>query len=711
MQKALLFKALASIFVVSIAFSLCLSIFELPIAKAEGEIPPGWLSGWTYRKKHIITGAACAGANYQMMFKVRRASGTDSGNVVYVSTKCKEDFSDVRFADADGNVFPYAITYMTTDEAWFWIKPHLDLSTDQTIYIYYGNPEATGESSIDQTFIFAEDWSNSTLQPRWELISGTYNIDTSLRRLHTASNNLKLKSRNTITFPSTYIVESFSAAQEEPSPLRIDGKIGDMWGTSAHCWRGGFSITSGEISSSNLGTVHISYHGYYYQKHKLKIAVGHNDYDAIYSYTYDVNAIRTEYFLISRNSSGYINVTCTSKSLNFTELNMESPDRIYLFTMLNTARELWVYGFKIRKFVDPEPGHGTWYEEEAVTQITARLTVNVEPVELSYIAFTLDYPQQILFAPWSNLLNTGSHTLTVLDEKVTVNSTYVYGFKCWKKGGEVVSFDKSYTFNLPAGTTEVTIVFAAHNVTIVSEPEIYVHLKVDDWEVQTPTNIYRGSGYYHFEALDTQLYHNATHMLKFYGWYVDNIYLGSDTALNLYISYKTQIKLAYKTVEIPTPPPMTFKASIVELGTIQAGSTKDFSVTVMFDANALTIQSVEFQTKSGWLQMVHTLPMHATRGLEALGTATIQARLTVPANVQGYYNIPFTVTATTPQNQNITTVSYITFTATTTPSTTETTITQGGFIETITRLLGNPILLLLLIALIAWLASYSLKKH
>ena len=200
-------------------------------------------------------------------------------------------------------------------------------------------------------------------------------------------------------------------------------------------------------------------------------------------------------------------------------------------------------------------------------------------------------------------------------------------------------------------------------------------------------------------------------MLKFYGWYVDNIYLGSDTALNLYISYKTQIKLAYKTVEIPTPPPMTFKASIVELGTIQAGSTKDFSVTVMFDANALTIQSVEFQTKSGWLQMVHTLPMHATRGLEALGTATIQARLTVPSNVQGYYNIPFTVTATTPQNQNIITVSYITFTATTTPSTTETTLTQGGFIEAITRLLGNPILLLLLIALIAWLASYSLKKQ
>ncbi|MEM2969827.1 MAG: hypothetical protein QXR63_02710, partial [Candidatus Bathyarchaeia archaeon] len=69
------------------------------------------------------------------------------------------------------------------------------------------------------------------------------------------------------------------------------------------------------------------------------------------------------------------------------------------------------------------------------------------------------------------------------------------------------------------------------------------------------------------------------------------------------------------------------------------------------------------------------------------------------------------VTATTPQNLTITTTSYITFTITPKPQTSETTLTTSGFIETIQRLIGNPILLLLLITLTIWLANYSLKKH
>jgi hypothetical protein len=78
--------------------------------------------------------------------------------------------------------------------------------------------------------------------------------------------------------------------------------------------------------------------------------------------------------------------------------------------------------------------------------------------------------------------------------------------------------------------------------------------------------------------------------------------------------------------------------------------------------------------------------------------------------VQGYCNIPFTVTAKTSQQQTITTTSYVTFNISAQPNITEITITTGGFFESIPRLLGNPIILLLLIALIIWLSSYSLKK-
>jgi len=106
---------------------------------------------------------------------------------------------------------------------------------------------------------------------------------------------------------------------------------------------------------------------------------------------------------------------------------------------------------------------------------------------------------------------------------------------------ETVSFDKSYTFTLSAGTADITIVYVAHNVSIVSEPEMYVRLKTDEWQVQTPMTVYRRSGYYNFETSDTQLYYNVTHMLKFYGWYMDNVYIGSDPNVNIYISYKITI--------------------------------------------------------------------------------------------------------------------------------------------------------------------------
>jgi len=109
--------------------------------------------------------------------------------------------------------------------------------------------------------------------------------------------------------------------------------------------------------------------------------------------------------------------------------------------------------------------------------------------------------------------------------------------------------------------------------------------------------------------------------------------------------------------------------------------------------------------------------MYASKGLEAVGTATIMARLTVPQNVQGYYSIPFKVTAKTSQDVTITTSSYITFTVTAQPATIEaittqpTGITPLGFTETIQRIFGNPLILILLVALTVWLATYTIKKH
>jgi len=105
----------------------------------------GWLTGWTYRKSHVINSASGAGTNYQVKIKAHYGSGTDSGEDVYLNGKCRTDFGDIRFTDDDGETeLDYWMEEkVDSDYAVFWIEIADDLSSSNaTIYIYYGNSTA-----------------------------------------------------------------------------------------------------------------------------------------------------------------------------------------------------------------------------------------------------------------------------------------------------------------------------------------------------------------------------------------------------------------------------------------------------------------------------------------------------------------------------------------------------------------------------------------
>jgi len=100
----------------------------VPTVKAQG-----WLTGWTYRKSHIINGASGAGTNYQMRIVAHYGSGTDSGQDVYLNSHSKTDFGDVRFTKSDGVTL-------------------LDYYMENIIYT------PTGEEDV----VFQEGWENFT---------------------------------------------------------------------------------------------------------------------------------------------------------------------------------------------------------------------------------------------------------------------------------------------------------------------------------------------------------------------------------------------------------------------------------------------------------------------------------------------------------------------------------------------------------------------
>ena len=63
---------------------------------------PNWLSGWNYRKCHMINSSSGAGTNYQVKIVAHYGTGTDSGADVYLNRHCRTDFGDVRFTESDG---------------------------------------------------------------------------------------------------------------------------------------------------------------------------------------------------------------------------------------------------------------------------------------------------------------------------------------------------------------------------------------------------------------------------------------------------------------------------------------------------------------------------------------------------------------------------------------------------------------------------------
>jgi len=130
--------------------------------------PAGWLTGWSYRKSHVINPASGAGTNYQVRIVAHYGSGTDSGEDVYLNGKCRTDFGDIRFTSSDGvSLLDYWMEEKVDgDYAVFWVEVADDLSTNPvTIYIYYGNLSATTTSNPDATLIKYCGFEDGTLSP------------------------------------------------------------------------------------------------------------------------------------------------------------------------------------------------------------------------------------------------------------------------------------------------------------------------------------------------------------------------------------------------------------------------------------------------------------------------------------------------------------------------------------------------------------------
>ena len=109
------------------------------------------LSDWQYRQPITINNPNNDDlSDFQVGFNVSYNSNMNS------------DFSDLRFTDSNSNVIPYWIENKEDSNwAYVWVKvSSLPANSDTTIYMYFGNSNATDESNGDNVFEFFDNASS-----------------------------------------------------------------------------------------------------------------------------------------------------------------------------------------------------------------------------------------------------------------------------------------------------------------------------------------------------------------------------------------------------------------------------------------------------------------------------------------------------------------------------------------------------------------------
>ena len=122
-----------------------------------------WISNkWKYREQiNISENSGSALTNFQVNLTIDTATPISVGHM-------KSDCSDIRFADSSGNMLQYYLmSGCNTANTKIWVKTNLTANSISSLYMYYGNSNATSASSGTNTFELFGDFTGSSLTPDW----------------------------------------------------------------------------------------------------------------------------------------------------------------------------------------------------------------------------------------------------------------------------------------------------------------------------------------------------------------------------------------------------------------------------------------------------------------------------------------------------------------------------------------------------------------
>jgi len=314
-----------------------------------------WLEGWSYRKSHVIEGStAGAQTDYQVEITVHYGSGTDSEGDVFLNGKCRSDFGDIRFTSSDGlTLLDYWMeTKVDSDYAAFWVEiPSIPASPDTTtIYVYYGKSDETSMSDGEATFPLFDDFNSLAGWTVEQGNGGSVSISNSILSCTVVATDYSYARLYRDSFGLNHAVRM--RANFPPPATEYYKLIGfaDMSGTPEY-WKA--------VTSDNLAIIEI-----FDTEERIRCASAGSPSGTAWDLandqfrTFEARRISGKFSALEEGGTSVSHMTDVPAGSLPVVIAYESNTP----PASSTLQVDWML---VRKYVDPEPSHGAWGEEES----------------------------------------------------------------------------------------------------------------------------------------------------------------------------------------------------------------------------------------------------------------------------------------------------------------------------------------------------------
>jgi len=317
----------------------------------------GWLSGWSYRKSHAVSGATGAGTDYTVKIIIHSGSGSDSGEDVYLNNHCSNFPNDIRFTDDDGTTeLDHWCEDLTADPATFWVKVNDDLGSNQSIYVYYGKSGAASASAsdLDDVFLCGDNFDDNSLDTsKWNVVEGSVTetggqlvlvrsggaggLARGKTTWHQASIGCAVHSKSMVDTTGHWAY--FNAITDDEAGGGGADKLRWAFYVTGSCFRC-TSVNDGSSTHTNSDAWDTNWHHFEIQ-------------------WYDDSGTPTNKF--------YKDDTLEATHTTNVPTNADNDLTFFFRSNANYDDTLYVEYAFVRKFVSPEPSHGAWGSEETLS--------------------------------------------------------------------------------------------------------------------------------------------------------------------------------------------------------------------------------------------------------------------------------------------------------------------------------------------------------